>query len=595
MTRPKNYIRKVIFLLTAGEKRRLWVVGLGSIFATLVEVVGIGSIMPFVTVASKPSVIQHNKYLHLIFTSFNFKNETSFLIFLGVGVLAMLILTNASQALLHYIKIKFTSMRRHTLSVRLLTGYLRQGFVYFLNKNSYELAKNINTEIAQIINTTLMQLVELISRIIQVTLLAFFLLLINPTSTLIFAVAIIGMYGFIYSSTRRKLRRLGAERFELNTERSRIVNEAFWGFKEIKITGNERGIINEFTKPSLQLARNETISAVISDVPKFALETAAFSAIIGYVLFMILRSGGFRDAAGAITLFTYAGYRLIPAIQALFRSLAQLRYGAATAEKISKEFETVSNGRLPAIKKPLRLPFQNRLELINIKFTYPNMDKPVIPNLSLAIQSNSLVGLAGKTGSGKTTLVDLILGLLTIQEGSILIDGVELSEDSLCNWQANLAYVPQAIYLSNDTIAANIAFGVEKKNIDMEAVVRACQLSQIHEFIEGELKDRYETRIGERGIRLSGGQRQRIGIARALYREPSVLIMDEATSALDNYTERAVMDAIDTLQGSRTIILIAHRLSTLKKCDVIYLLDKGKIIDRGKHDELCNRHSLLFD
>jgi ABC-type multidrug transport system fused ATPase/permease subunit len=289
-------------------------------------------------------------------------------------------------------------------------------------------------------------------------------------------------------------------------------------------------------------------------------------------------------------LFVYAGYRMIPAIQALFKAFTQLKYGAATADKIAREFDLVSGGPPLARKATPRLSFQSTLELKDISFTYPNMDIPVIPGLSMKIPANSLIGFAGKTGSGKTTLVDIILGLLDVQSGSILIDGVALRQDTVRGWQANLGYVPQNIYLSNDTIAANIAFGVGKKSIDLEAVMRAAKLSQIHEFVQEELKEGYETKIGERGIRLSGGQRQRIGIARALYRDPSVLILDEATSSLDTHTERAVMEAIDTLQGTRTIILIAHRLTTLKKCDTIYLMEKGNLIDSGTYDELRLRN-----
>jgi ABC-type multidrug transport system fused ATPase/permease subunit len=586
MIRSKGYIRKVISLLTPGERRRLWIVALGSIFAALVEVVGIGSIMPFVTVASKPSIIHENHYLSLLFSLLGFKNDQSFLIFLGLGVLGMLVVTNASQALLHYIKVRFTSMREHTLSLRLLTGYLKQSFIFFLNRNSYDFVKNINSEIGQMIKLVLMQFVEVLSRIIQVSVLTLFLFLIHPTVTLAIAVTIIGLYGLVFAVVKSILKRLGVERFDLKTERSRIVSEAFWGIKELKIAGSETVVITEFTPPSLKGAQNETLSTIIGDIPKFALETVAFSTIVGYVLFLIVRSGGFQNVAATIMLFVYAGYRMIPAIQALFKAFTQLKYGAATADKIAREFDLVSGGLPLARKATPRLSFQSTLELKDISFTYPNMDIPVIPGLSMKIPANSLIGFAGKTGSGKTTLVDIILGLLDVQSGSILIDGVALRQDTVRGWQANLGYVPQNIYLSNDTIAANIAFGVGKKSIDLEAVMRAAKLSQIHEFVQEELKEGYETKIGERGIRLSGGQRQRIGIARALYRDPSVLILDEATSSLDTHTERAVMEAIDTLQGTRTIILIAHRLTTLKKCDTIYLMERGKLVDSGTYDEL---------
>jgi ATP-binding cassette, subfamily B, bacterial PglK len=589
MIRIKGSIGKVLALLTPGEKKRLWVVLAGSIFAALIEAMGIGSIMPFVAVASKPSVIHENSYLRMAFDLLGFSSDTSFMVFLGIAVLALLITTNLSQAFLHYIKVRFTSYRRHALSLRLLTGYLRQPFVFFLNRNSFDFVKNINAEIGGMINYTLMQFVELFTRIIQVSLLVSFLVLVNPTSTLLIAVAIIALYGLIFTLVKKTMRRLGSERFEVDTERARIVSEAFWGVKEMKLAGSEKEIISEYTKPSRQYARIETTSAILSDVPKFALETAAFSSIILYVLITIVRSGGFHDTAGAITLFAYAGYRLIPAVQALFRAMTQIRFGAATAEKISGEFKTVATGAdLPAGKAE-RLLYRNMLELRNVSFTYPRVDEPVIQNLSLRIPANGLIGLAGKTGSGKTTLVDLIMGLLAAQSGTISVDGTDLQDANIRNWQANVGYVPQGIYLSNDSIAANIAFGVSKEHIDREAVERAGRLSQLHDFVCESLAEGYDTAIGERGIRLSGGQRQRIGIARALYREPSVLIMDEATSALDSHTEQAVMAAIDTLQGTRTIILIAHRLTTLKKCDVIYLMEKGTILDSGSYSELQAR------
>jgi len=591
MTLSKGYLGKVVGLLSPQEKRRLWLVIVVSIFVTLVEVVGIGSVMPFMTVASRPDMISENQYLRWAYEFLGFETPNAFLIFLGVGVLGMLILTNGSQALLHYAKVRFASMRRHALSLRLLRGYLSQGFAYFLNRNSYEFVKNINNEIGNMINTSLINLVEFLSRVIQVSLLALFLFLVNPTSTLIIVVVIGGLYTLVFTLVKKTLQRLGSERFALNTIRSRIVSEAFWGIKEVKISSSEPAILADYAPPSKKMARNQTLATIISEVPKFALETAAFSAIIGYVLFMILRSGGFQQVAGAVTLFVYAGYRMIPALQALFRAITQIRYGAPTAEKVVNEFETVREGAPLPRRSPTRLPFESALELKNVSFTYPAVDIPVISDLSLKIGAKSLIGLAGKTGCGKTTLVDIVLGLLTPQSGSIEVDGVTLSPDIIRNWQANLGYVPQNIYLSNDAVAANIAFGVAKKDIDMDAVVAAAKLSQIHDFVVQELKDGYETKIGERGIRLSGGQRQRVGIARALYRNPSVLIMDEATSALDTHTERAVMEAIDALQGTRTIILIAHRLSTLKKCDRIYLMENGRIIDRGTYSELRARNS----
>lgn len=591
MSKTYLYIKKVFSLLDEKERKRLVLVALGSIFMALMEVVGVGSIMPFMAVATQPELIRTNAMLAAVYRFFGFPSDTAFLIFLGVSVLGFLIISNGSQAFVSFMKVKFTTMRRHSLSLKLFRGYLSRPYPFFLNRNSYELVKNINTEIEQMINGTLMQSVDLLSRIIQVSLLSLFLFLVNPVSMLGISAAVILTYTFIFKVTRRTIKRLGTERFDLNTQRSRSVSEAFWGIKEVKIAGVESVFIDDFTAPSKRLAKNESTHEIISDLPKFALETTAFSAIIVFVLVTIISTGGFQEAAAVVSLYAYAGYRLIPAVQGIFKATTKLRYGAATAERLLKEFEAVSDGAdLPLRRRDVRLSFADTLALEGIRFAYPGTETAVIPDLSMRIKANSLVGFAGKTGSGKTTLVDIILGLLRPQSGGMSVDGTAVTEENLAAWQACLGYVPQNIYLSNDTIAANIAFGVPRDKVDMEAVARAAAMAQISLFIEEELPEGYQTFIGERGIRLSGGQRQRIGIARALYRDPSVLVLDEATSALDIHTEEAVMEAVDSLAGSRTIILIAHRLSTLMKCDVIYLLEKGTIVDHGSYEELVERN-----
>lgn len=590
MKNPFTQIKKVIALLEPKERVHLVIVSIGAIFMALFEVIGIGSIMPFMAVAGNPKIIHTNELLSKMYAFFHFKSNSGFLIFLGVTVLLFLIFTNLFQALLYYARMKFTNMRRHTLSNKLLSGYLGQSYTFFLNRNSFDFVKNINTEINQLINGTLMQFVDLISRSLQVFVLTLFLFIVNPVSTIGITLVVSVIYGSIYFVTRKVMLRLGTERFELNREVSRTISEAFWGIKEVKITGTEAVFQDEYQRYSRKMAANASTNELIGDIPKFALETAAFSSIMLFVMITILNSGSFAEVAGTVTLYAYAGYRMIPAVQGLFKAVTKLRYGTPTAERMLNEFSTVSNAE-PLCKTHVeRLPFKSSLELRDITFTYPNIEKPVIEGLNLSIASNTLVGFAGKTGSGKTTLVDIILGLLQQQKGEMLIDGVPVTRENLRAWHGNLGYVPQNIYLSNSSVADNIAFGIPKDHINMEAVRHAAEMAQIHDFIANEMKDGYNTMIGERGIRMSGGQRQRLGIARALYRDPSVLVMDEATSALDNQTEKAVMDAIDALHGTRTIILIAHRLSTLAKCDMIYQLECGKIVDSGSYQKLAERN-----
>ena len=589
-----HHVKDVLDLLSSREKKILTLLSFGTVMLALIEVLGVGSIMPFISVASTPEVIHTNQYLNWAYRTFAFDSYNHFLIFLGTTLLIFLVLTNATSAFIHYYRVRFTSMRRHSLSVRLMKAYLGQPYQFFLNRDSYDFVKNIYSEIQNMILGTLTQLVDIIAKSIQIIFLCVFLFIVDPWSTLLIVGSVGVSYSIIYAFFRRYINRLGVERFDAASEVSRIVSEAFWGIKEVKLLGIEHTYVQEYMNPSKRLARNLSKSEVIGDVPKFALETVAFSAIVLIVLRSISRESSFSNAAATVTLFGYAGYRIIPAVQGVFKSLTKLRHSAPTAERLIQEFslEATAGPINEDTSKPLSC--SKFLELKSIFFSYPSAQRPTIQDVSLEIPVNSLVGFAGKTGSGKTTLADLILGLLRIQGGEIMVDGQYVGPDNLRSWQKNLGYVPQNIYLFNDTVASNIAFGIPKSQIDMEAVCRAARLAQIDEFVNSELKDGYRTLIGERGIRLSGGQRQRIGIARALYRNPSVLVMDEATSALDNKTERAVMKAIDGLHGLKTIILIAHRLSTLKECDKIFLFEKGRLVDQGTYEEMKVKNEFFF-
>jgi ABC-type multidrug transport system fused ATPase/permease subunit len=302
------------------------------------------------------------------------------------------------------------------------------------------------------------------------------------------------------------------------------------------------------------------------------------------ILLFLSKKGSFNDVIPIISLYVFAGYRLMPALHQIYSSISQLTFIGPSLDKICNEFKDLKKFKL--IKNQELLSFNKKITLKNIDYNYPNSSRRVLSDISLSILSKTTVGLVGTTGSGKTTVVDIILGLLEPQKGTLEVDEKVINKHNIRAWQRSIGYVPQHIYISDDTIATNIAFGVNPKDINQEAVEKASKIANLHEFVMNELPEKYHTSIGERGVRLSGGQRQRIGIARALYHEPKVLILDEATSALDNLTEKAVMDAIHNLGNNITIILIAHRLSTVKNCDTIFLLNKGQLVNKGTFDEL---------
>jgi ABC-type multidrug transport system fused ATPase/permease subunit len=318
---------------------------------------------------------------------------------------------------------------------------------------------------------------------------------------------------------------------------------------------------------------NDAKSEVINDLPKYLLETIAMGGIIA-VIIVLIHSGARMDTfLPLLTVYAFGAYRLLPTLQKIFRAAAKIKYNAPIMETLYKDFQGLPDGNILAENIP-QMDFSRNIRLENIAFSYPNTDKDVIKNQSITIANNTSIALVGPTGCGKTTTVDIILGLLEPQAGKLLVDDVEIDSHNRKNWQMNMGYVPQAIYLTDDTIRHNIAFGIEPDKISDEAIINAAKLANIHDFIMNELPDGYNTIIGERGIRLSGGQRQRIGIARAVYHDPSVLVLDEATSALDSLTEIAIMDAIRNLSHKKTIIMIAHRITTVKNCDMIYLMEK---------------------
>ena len=299
------------------------------------------------------------------------------------------------------------------------------------------------------------------------------------------------------------------------------------------------------------------------------------------------KSGNFADALPLIALYAFAGYRLMPALQQIYSSFTKLTFASASLDMLTKDF--LDNKTYIKNKNQSSVTFNKVISLKNIHYNYPNAQRTALQDINLNIAAKSVVGLVGATGSGKTTTVDIILGLLEAQKGTLEIDGQVINANNIKSWQSSIGYVPQHIYLSDDTVESNIAFGVNSEDINKKNVEKVSKIANLHDFVMNELPLQYNTTIGERGVRLSGGQRQRIGIARALYHNPQVLILDEATSALDNLTEKKVMDTVNSLSKNITIILIAHRLNTVKSCDVIFKLEKGEIKEQGTFDELINR------
>ena len=580
-------LRKLLDLLTPHERKRAGLLLGMTLVMAMLDMVGVASIMPFMAVLANPGLVETNALLNSAFiaaNSFGIDTTQQFLFALGMLVFVLLVVSLAFKALTTYAQLRFTQMREYSIGRRLVEGYLHQPYSWFLSRHSADLGKTILSEVSAVIGNAVTPMMTLIAQGAVAIALLTLLILTDPKLALFVSVTLATAYALIFKATRGLLARIGAERVKANQARFTAVSEAFGASKEVKVGGLEQAYIQRFSDPAQTYARHQATAQVISQLPRFVLEAIAFGGMLLVVLYLMAQSGSFATALPIIALYAFAGYRLMPALQQIYGAVTQLRFSGPALDALHADLMSLQ----PAHPNPsqVAIALKQAINLNQIQYRYPNAPQPALKSLSLTIPAKSTVGLVGATGSGKTTTVNLILGLLDAQEGTLEVDGQAITEHNRRAWQREIGYVPQQIYLADDTVAANIAFGLDAKDIDMTAVERAAKIASLHEFVANELPLQYQTTVGERGVRLSGGQRQRIGIARALYHNPQVLILDEATSALDNLTEQAVMEALHNLGHEITIILIAHRLSTVKACDNIFLLEMGELKAQGTFDEL---------
>ncbi len=581
--------KKILYLLNLRERRLAGVLLVLIIIMALLEMIGVASIMPFMAVLTNPSLVETNFALNKMFQAssmFGVEDNQQFIFALGVLVFILLVVSVTFKALNTYAQIRFVQMLQHNISKRLMERYLSQSYSWFLSRNSADFSKTILSETGIVIGNGVSALINLVAKgMVAIALLAL-LVLANPKIALIVGASLSISYLLIYKLTSNYIKRIGEERFKKELLLFKSISEAFGAVKEIKMGGLEQIYIKRFSDPARTIAKNLASSSVVQQLPRFILEVIAFGGIMLLILFQMKQTGSFNNALPIISLYAFAGYRLMPALQEIYGVFSKFNFITPSVDKIHNDFESLKTLNLNYEQKIISI--NKKIDLKNIYYNYPNSSREALKNISLSIPVNTTVGLIGATGSGKTTTVDIILGLLEPKKGTLEIDEKIITKQNSRDWQRSIGYVPQFIYLSDDTLSANIAFGVEPKDINQKAVEKASKIANLHEFVSNELPDKYQTTIGERGVRLSGGQRQRIGIARALYHNPKVLIFDEATSALDNETEKVVMDAVDKLSNNITIILIAHRLNTLRKCDLIYKLEDGQVSAKGTYDKIIN-------
>ncbi len=594
-----NIYTKSISLLSAREKARGVIVLILAIIMALFEVAGVASVLPFLSVLANPSLIESNDFLVFIYEASGINSIDSFLYFLGFGAVGVIITAAIVRTLGQYALTRFAQMRRHSLASKLLTHYLSQPYSFFLNRHSSDLSKIILSEVDQVINGVFQPSAIMVGQIFTLIALMTFIFLVDPVVAVIASLVLASVYGLIFYSIQAFLKGIGENQIIANKERFEAAGEALGGIKDIKLLGREKYYIEKFNDPSIRMAKTISMSQVAGQIPKFTIEAIAFGGILLLSLVLLSRYGGHeQNALGQVLpllgLYAFAGYRLIPSVQLVYFAMTQVQFLSSAIDNIYNDLKSYNSEEISKNTDQIStIEFNSNIEFRSIFYTYPKSENISINNISFKIEHGSSVGVIGSTGAGKSTLADLALGLLQPDQGQILVDGITLNSENISEWQKNVGYVPQDIFLVDSSIKENIALGYSDEEIDDRKILKCAELAQLSSFIENELPNQYLTMVGERGVRLSGGQKQRIGIARALYHDPKFILFDEATSALDNITEDHVMQSLESLSSIKTLLIIAHRITTLKFCKKIILLEHGKINAIGSFDELSVSNPLF--
>ena len=587
-----SVIKEIFSLLSNDQRKRFYILQLLVILMAFTELLGIASIAPFMALVGDMSLLEKDGIYSKLYQLSGINDPLNFLFVTGISVLVALTVSTVVSMFTTWRLSLYGSSVGVQLADRLYSHYMKQNWQFHASGSSAQLTKQVSTESTRISNGIIQPLMQMNAKVVLAIFIAVSILIYNPIVAIAGLLMFASGYLLMYKFVRKALVLNGKRLSSVATNRFRLMNEGFGGIKDVLLLNRNKDFIDRFSLEGDVQAKAQGLNQTIAQVPRFFIELLAFGAMIGLVLILIKTHHGDLGAVLPIlAVYALACFKLLPALQQIYSSITQIKGNIAAFESV-KEDLIDSQENLSTIKtiSSNKLSITKAIILKNIHFAYPNKSTYAVNNVSISIPVNHVIGIVGSSGSGKSTLIDIILGLLKPQKGELYVDNTLITDDNQRGWQDLLGFVPQSIFLSEGSIAENIAFGIPADEINYDQVMRAIDLAHLTELVK-ELPEGIHTKVGERGVQLSGGQRQRIGIARALYNEADVLIFDEATSALDGITEKIIMDAIHDFTGQKTIIMIAHRLKTVQKCDTIYLMEKGKIVDQGTYQHLVENNS----
>lgn len=588
MSRSKENTRagmltKLGYIFDKKDKWKIVALLAAVVIGSFLELLGVTIFMPFINIIQQPGEIQRKWYLKLFYDLFHFQSAKSFLVALSVAIIVVYLVKNVYLIIEKSYIYRFSYNTQMKLSTRLLNTYMKEPYTFHLNKNIATLQRSLQEDTAKFMQVILYSL-ELVAELAVCFVLVIYLLFVSKSITIIVLGLLVVCVGAFLLLTRKYSRKLGQDNQGYQGKIYQWMNQALGGIKEIKILEREEFFTEEYRKYYVKFARGLRIARTISILPKYAVEAVAISGLlVGIIIKLLFGEADMTYYIPQLTVFAVAAFRLMPSVGRINEHATNTLYALPSVDLVYHDLEEIEEyieKQDSEVKEEWNL--QESIEVKHVTYYYPDTDEPVIDDASLSIQKGRTVAFIGASGAGKTTMVDIILGLLTPQKGVVMADQINVHEKPK-TFHAQIGYIPQVIYLSDDTIRNNIAFGIKESDIDEAAVLQAMEKAQLTEFV-GSLPHGLDTIVGDRGVRLSGGQRQRIGIARALYHDPEILVLDEATSALDNDTEAAVMEAVENLQGMKTMIIIAHRLTTIRNVDMIYEVGDGKVTAKSKDE-----------
>ena len=584
-----DFISRVFYLARPFGVKRMAIVFALSLAQGLFQVVGVTSVFPFLAVAADPDRLRESSAGGNLLELLPSMSDDQLLIFTGLCAIGTLLVSNGINLFAEVIRARYARGFAHWLRVGLLQNIVRRPYADFLQQNTGVLLKKVNGDVTNYTSGVLLPLLDSVSRVITIALLLTTLVVINPLIAMSAVILFGTFYLFAFKLLTKRRNELAEGMKITNRGIMQESQQLLGGIKPIKVHCSEEVFLGSLSRFSHQQSHLMSRMPLYSNGPRYLIEPLAFGGLVVVVLIYAAHGQDFAAILPTLGVMALAGYRLLPALQMLYGQMTLLSTTRHALDEVYDEFLALEQtldkepaDRLGRFSTPDALEWKRDIVLEDVSYRYPSSPRPIISHLNLRIAKNSSTGIIGPTGTGKSTLIDIILGLLVPTEGEILIDGVPLTSDNRRAWRAGIGYVPQELFLCDDSIAANIAFGVPADRIDHQRLYDAAKAAHILNFIENELPEKWETVVGERGIRLSGGQRQRIGLARALYHRPSLLILDEATSALDLETEANVMRAINALRGSVTMLIVAHRLSTIEKCDYQIDLNRPRPNDKER-------------